>query len=71
MSGWSTAARTIHAIVMVIAAVGFFRFWVRTRFWFPRYVHVMAAVALAISLWLLLILPHDGPIDKGDYRLLK
>jgi hypothetical protein len=71
MSAWSTAARTIQAILAVIAAIGFFRYWVRTGFWFPRYVHVMAAVALAIGVWLLVILPHDGPIDKGDYRLLK
>ena len=65
MSDLSKAARTIHAIVMVIAAVGFFRCWERACFSFPRYVHVMAAVALAISVGLLVILPHDGPITKG------
>jgi hypothetical protein len=44
----------------LLAAVGFVRFAVRTRFWLPRYVHVMAAVALAIGIWFVTIVPATG-----------
>jgi predicted ferric reductase len=70
-AGISTVAWTIHLVIGVVAAIGFFRFWVRTRFWFPRYVHVLAALALLIGLWLVTIIPPDAPINKGDYRTLK
>jgi membrane protein YdbS with pleckstrin-like domain len=66
-----TVANAIHVLLLVAAAIGFFRFWAHTRFWFPRYVHVMAVVALAIGVWLLSIVPSDAPLNKGSYTMLK
>lgn len=34
----------IHGILLAIAAVASFRFWARTRFRFPTYVHVLAVI---------------------------
>lgn len=43
----------VHAILFILGAIGFFFFAWRTRFWLPRYVHVMAFVAslIGVALW--------------------
>jgi hypothetical protein len=55
----------IHALTFVVGAVGFLWFWVRTRFWLPRYVHVLAGLGLAVGLGLLSIMPADAPINRS------
>ena len=56
--------RLVHGALLALAAVGFFRFWGRTRFWLPKYVHVLAGFGLAIGLWGLYSAPADAPISK-------
>ena len=68
MPRWLTIGQAIHIGLAVLAAIGFFRFWVRTRFWFPRYVHYMAIASLAIGIWLLTIVPADAPVNRSEYR---
>jgi hypothetical protein len=66
-----TLARWIHIGAFILGAVGALLFLVRTRFWFPRYVHWMAAIALAIGLALLEIIPPDAPVNRGDWAVFK
>lgn len=54
----------VHAVFLAIAAVGFFIFWVRTRLWLPKYVHVLAAIGLAVGVWCASNVPNDAPISK-------
>jgi len=65
------AAQIVHAVVLAVAAVGAFRFAVRTRFWLPRYVHYLAAFALVLGLACLSLLPPDAPIHRSDWGGLK
>src|SRR5215208_4609982 len=53
-----------HGLELAIAAAGFFAVWYRTRFWLPRYVHVLAAVATLIGVVLNFLIPADAPITK-------
>jgi hypothetical protein len=55
----------IHGVLLVLAAVASFRFWVRTRFWFPRYIHVLAPIGFAISIWVASAMPTDAPAGKA------
>jgi hypothetical protein len=65
------AARIVHAAFFLLAAYGYVRFLIRTRFWLPRYVHVMAVIALVIGFGLLVIIPEDAPVNRGDWANLK
>lgn len=71
MWDWLKAAQLLHGAVVILAAIGFFRFWVRTRFWFPRYVHWMAVLALGIGLGFLGLVPLDASLNRGDWPGLK
>ena len=55
----------IHGIVLIIAALASFRFLVRTRFWFPKYIHVLAAIGFAVSIWAVAAMPPDAPANKN------
>ena len=68
---WLKAAQIVHAVVLAVAAVGAFRFAIRTRFWLPRYVHNLAAFALVLGLACLTLLPPDAPIHRSDWGGLK
>ena len=70
MFNWLKTATLLHAGLAILLAVGFFRFWIRTRFWLPRYVHWMAAIALCIGVGLLPAIPEDAPINRGGATLL-
>lgn len=54
----------LHWGLLILAAAGFFTFWARARFWFPKYVHFLAAIGLVIGLWCLSGVPDDAPINK-------
>jgi hypothetical protein len=71
MLNWLKAAQLLHATLVFLAAIGLFRFWVRTRFWFPRYVHWMAVLALGIGLGFLGLIPQDAPLNRGGWIGLK
>src|SRR6186997_77333 len=71
MCDWLKAAQTIHALLVVLAAVGCFHFLIRTRFWFPRYAHYLAGVALVVGLACLAMTPPDAPISQGAWGGLK
>jgi len=61
----------IHAVLLIVAAVGFFCFWARTRFWLARDAHYLAAFALALGLSLLSIVPSGAPINRDAWGGLK
>jgi hypothetical protein len=54
----------LHWAFLIIAAIGFFAFWAHTRFWLPKYVHLLAAVGLVIGLWGAYGAPDDAPVNK-------
>src|SRR4051794_36560867 len=56
--------KILHWALLALAALGFFMFCVRTRFWLPKYVHLLAAIGLAIGLWCLSTTTDDAPINK-------
>lgn len=56
--------RLIHIIVFAIGAIGLFQFWKRTRFWLPKYAHVLGGVGLAVGFGIVLAVPPDAPISK-------
>lgn len=60
-------AHAVHGVLLAIAAIGFFRFWARTRFWLPRYVHYLAAFALALGLLLVSMAAPDAPINRDPW----
>jgi hypothetical protein len=71
MLNWSDTLYAIHVLVAVAAAWGFFRYWHRTKFWLPRYIHYLAAIALAVGIYMETIVPPDAPINQGEWRELK
>lgn len=71
MWGWLKAAQTIHTLLVVLAAIGFFHFAVRTRFWFPRYVHFLAGFALVVGLACVAMIRPDAPISQGQWAWLE
>src|SRR5690348_12966555 len=54
----------IHFVFFAVAAVGFFIFWSRTRFWLPKYAHMLAAIALLVGIWCASTIPGDAPVSK-------
>src|SRR5258708_15930776 len=36
--------RFFEGALLIVGAVGFLTFWARTRFWLPKYIHVLAAI---------------------------
>jgi hypothetical protein len=52
------------------AAIGCFHFGVRTRFWFPRYVHSLGGVGVVPGLTCLASMPPDVPIHQGGWGWL-
>ena len=54
----------IHGVLLILAAGASFRFWARTRFWFPRYIHVLAGIGFAVSVWVMSAMPADAPANK-------
>jgi hypothetical protein len=54
----------VHALLLLIAAVGFFIYWARTRFWLPKYAHILAAIGLVVGLWCVSDVPSDAPLGK-------
>ena len=69
--GWLEGARWLHIAFLVIGAIGALAFLVRTRCWFPRYLHWMAVIAFGIGLAMLRILPDDDPGKRAEWGLLK
>jgi len=54
----------VHAALLAVAAFGFFKFWKRTRFWLPRYIHVLAGIAFLIMFWAMSMAPADAPVNR-------
>ena len=71
MWDWLKAAQTIHALLAAAAAMGFFLFCIRTRFWFPGYVRYLGGFALALGLACLALMPADAPLNRGEWAWLK
>jgi len=58
------SVQLLHALLLVIRAVGFFILWGRTRFWLPKYAHILAAVGLAVGLWCAYTVERNAPLGK-------
>ncbi len=68
MLTWFKAAGWVHGALSVLAGILFFHFWIRTRFWFPKYVHWLAAGAMLVGIGLLLLLTRvDAPTTRGQW----
>jgi hypothetical protein len=67
-----TRFQLLHGVVAALGAIGFFIFWARTRFWLPKYAHLLAAVGLVVGVWCVSNVPADAPINKagGTAKLL-
>jgi len=57
--------RLVHAAIFAFAAFGLFGFWARTRFWLPKYVHLLAGIGLAVGVLAVSAAPLDAPISKS------
>lgn len=64
LAHWFTGFRVLHGVLLAFAAVGFFIFWIRTRFWLPKYAHILAAIGLAVGIWCVSNVPDDAPISR-------
>jgi predicted permease len=63
----ATLTQWLRVGVIILATVSGFAFLVRTRFWFPKYVHWLAVIALAIGLGMLPLIPDNAPINRGEW----
>jgi hypothetical protein len=59
-----TGFQVLHGVLLALAAVGFFVFWTRTRFWLPKYAHLLAAIGLAVGIWCVSGVADDAPLGK-------
>ena len=71
MRNWAAALVALHVMVALAGGVLYFRYWRRTRFWLPRYVHYLAAVALAVGIFAVWTSPPGARINHGRWRDLK
>jgi hypothetical protein len=72
---WKAAFKSfglLHGLLLALAAIGAFKFWRRTKFWLPTYVHVLAGIGLTVGAWAAWAAPTDAPIGKYGWmgRLL-
>src|SRR5947209_19128270 len=56
--------RFLEGILLILGAVGFLTFWIRTRFWLPKYIHVLASIGLIVGVLSLRASPADAPIKR-------
>ena len=64
---WKGVYNSFHfleGILLILAAVGCLKFWARTRFWLPRYIHVLAAIGLIVGVLTVWASPADSPIKQ-------
>ena|SRR5581483_10254335 len=68
------AFQIFHGVAAVVAALGFFSLWKRSKFWLPTYVHVMAAISLVLGIgfvWLVSTAPRlpdpSGPSPRTQH----
>jgi len=65
----------VHGVFAVLAAIAFFRYWKRTGFWFPKYIHVLAGVSFILGVgfvWLVStapVVPKQQPSLAGQLLL--
>jgi hypothetical protein len=55
--------RLVHGLLLALAAVGAFKFWRRTHFWLPTYVHLLGGIGLIVGVWSAWAAPADSPIS--------
>jgi hypothetical protein len=56
--------RFLEGILLILGAVGCLTFWARTRFWLPKYIHVLAAIGLIVGVLSVWASPADAPIKQ-------
>jgi len=56
--------RFLEAILVILGTFGSLTFWARTRFWLPRYIHVLAAIGLIVGVLSVWASPADAPIKR-------
>lgn len=62
----------IHGGAFIFCGIAFFIFAFRTRFWFPKYIHIMALLSLILGIAMMQMLSDDAPIVKewGEFALV-
>jgi hypothetical protein len=58
--------QVLHAALLIVSSLAFFIFFVRTRFWLPKYAHVLAMIGLAVGIWCASITPAEAPVKKAS-----
>ena len=71
MEGWAGLSRWVHLGLVLLTSLAAFGFLIRTRFWFPKYVHWLGVVALGVGLSMVTMIPADAPINAGEWVALK
>jgi hypothetical protein len=56
--------RFLEAILLLVGAFGFLTFWARSRFWLPKYIHVLGAIGLIVGTLSVWASPADSPIKQ-------
>jgi hypothetical protein len=59
-----TGFQLLHGALLALSAVGFFTFWLRTRFWLPKYAHFLASIGLIVGLWCVANISDGAAINK-------
>jgi hypothetical protein len=54
----------LHFALLAVSAAGFFIYWARTRFWLPKYPHILAAIGLVVGLACVANMPADAPLNR-------
>lgn len=60
-----------HRLLLVLAAVGYFAYWTRSRLSLPRHAHVTAAASLLVGVAVLLMTPPDAPVNNEPLGWVK
>ena len=74
---WFESYQFVHGLLAILAAIAFFRLWKLTRFWLPKYVHVLAAIGFVVGVaivWLISQAPRlpdpHGPSTRTQHITL-
>ena len=66
LGSWSTGLQYFVWAIVVLTAIGYFIRWARTRFWLPKYVHVLAVLSALVGAWSVWISPETSRDPVGN-----
>jgi hypothetical protein len=57
----------INILIFAVGGLVFICLWYRTRFWIPAYIHIMAAIAFIIGIWISKTAPDNAPAKQDMF----